>query len=289
MKMINTIISGWNQYLLLILLLLSCSKKESASGTTPTPPDPDSSVYYSGVDLSFLPEIENSGTVFKDSTGQPADVLNFMHSKGADLVRLRLWHTPLGGHSDLAEVMEFSSRIRDAGMDILLEIHFSDTWADPGQQTIPVAWSGLSLTLLQDSVFNYTKRVISALKDQQTMPVIVQIGNETNSGFLWDQGRVGGNFDDNWSGFVSLLKAAIDGVRSVDLNRQIEIMIHIAGTEPALWFFEQLKPYNIDFQIIGISYYSVWHGTDLEALKSDLGVLASTYKKQVMIVETSYP
>jgi len=174
-------------------------------------------------------------------------------------------------------------------MDLLLDIHYSDTWADPANQTLPQAWQGLSFELLKDTVYQYTKKVISTLKNQNTLPAIIQIGNETNAGFLWNQGRVGGNYDDNWPRYADLVEEAIRGINEIDENDKIQVMFHVSGHEIAYWFFNHLNAQDVDYDIIGISYYSIWHGTELNLLQSRLNNLALSFGKKILIAETAYP
>jgi arabinogalactan endo-1,4-beta-galactosidase len=153
----------------------------------------------------------------------------------------------------------------------MLDFHYSDYWADPGKQYKPAAWENLNFTALRDSVRTYSANVIQALVDQGTTPDIVQIGNETTTGMLWDEGRVGGGFDtkSQWGRYTALTKAGIEGVREAGGN-DIQIMIHIdrgGDANGVRWFFDNFTDFNVDFDLIGLSYYPFWHGdlSDLEA------------------------
>lgn len=276
----------------LVFLIISCGEKDSDAdtgiGQPPTPTD-TSKTFYRAMDLSFQPKIETDLVNYFDENGDQIDMLPFLKNSGVNLVRLRLWHTPIDEHSSLEEVLAYAQLVKQAGMDILLDVHFSDTWADPGNQLMPNAWEGLSIDILKDSVKNYTKMVLNKFKDQNTLPVIIQIGNETNSGFLWNLGRVGGDFNDNWTNYSALIMAAINGVKTVDTQDEVEIMIHYAGFSGIEWFMEQLQSYNVGYDIIGISYYSIWHGNDLSHMQNSLNSIAQTFIQKILIVETSYP
>jgi arabinogalactan endo-1,4-beta-galactosidase len=248
---------------------------------------PLASVQYRAADLSFLPEIENSGAKFYTADGTVTDALAFMKAKGTNMVRLRLWHNPSTGHSNYNEVETFAQKIKAAGLNWWLDFHYSDTWADPGNQTIPSAWQPLSFSVLQDSVYNYTYKVLNNLKAKNTLPAIVQIGNETNSGMLWDKGKVGGSFDVNWPNYAVLVKKGIDGVKAVDPS--IKTMLHFAGTAGADWFFNNIKNQSISYDIIGLSYYPFWHNRNLTELQTDVNALAITFAKDIFITETAYP
>lgn len=278
---------------LLIFTLNSCNKGDGKTdtgiGKPPDPADTTIQTYYRGVDLSFQPQIEEYQTSYFNEDSLSIDLLPFLASKGVNLVRLRLWHTPQNIHSGLEEVLDYSLRIKQAGINIHLDIHYSDTWADPGHQIIPQAWENLNFDQINDSIYQYTHDVLKLLRDQNTLPAIVQIGNETNSGFLWDYGKVGGNFDDNWPNYTTLVKSAIKAVHDIGENNDIDIMIHFAGFQGNEWFFDNLEQYNVDFDIIGLSYYSRWHGTDFDEVEDKIISFSQQFSKKIMIVETGYP
>jgi arabinogalactan endo-1,4-beta-galactosidase len=271
-------------FLLTVACFIGCKEKPY-----PEPPIevPQASLQYRGADLSFLPIIEAEGTKYYLKSGQQYDALSIMKNSGMNMVRLRLWHSSLDTHSTLAEVETFAQKIKGAGLNWWLDFHYSDTWADPGNQTIPAAWKSLSFSVLADSVYNYTYRVMSDLKAKNILPVIVQIGNETNSGMLWDKGKVGGSFDTNWPNYAALVKKGIDAVKAVDPS--IKIMLHFAGTNGAQWFYNNLKTQGVNYDVIGLSYYYWWHLRNLSELQTDLNALATTFDKDIFIAETAYP
>ncbi|MEZ5195805.1 MAG: glycosyl hydrolase 53 family protein [Bacteroidales bacterium] len=278
--------------ILLLSLLIGCVEKDSEPDTgigKPPAPSDTSTIFYRAMDLSFQPEFETDQVEYFNENADPVDMLPYMKNSGVNLVRLRLWHTPAYGHCGLEEVLSYAQRVKQAGMDILLDIHFSDTWADPGNQSLPAVWQGLSFDVLSDSVRNYTKVVITSLNTRNTTPVIVQIGNEINAGFLWNLGRVGGDFNDNWANYSALTVAAINGIKTVDPNNEIDIMIHYAGFNAIEWFLGELMNHNVTFDIIGISYYSIWHGNDLSQVQNILQSIAQNFSQKIFIAETSYP
>ena len=245
-----------------------------------------------GADISFLQQIEQYGGVFSEQ-GISRDLPQLLSANGFNTVRLRLWHTPAEGWNDLERTQSMARRIRDAELDLFLDIHYSDTWADPGNQTKPVMWEGLSFSSLKDSVYMYTYRVIDALVTQGTPPRQVQLGNEIIQGLLWNEGRVGGSFDtpDQWGQLTQLLQAAIDGVKDGSGEESIDVVIHIdrgGDVEGATWFFDHLLDNGLDFDTIGLSYYPWWHGT-FEDLEQTLNTLTVRYSKPIVIVETAYP
>jgi arabinogalactan endo-1,4-beta-galactosidase len=161
-------------------------------------------------------------------------------------------------------------------LKLWLTVHYSDSLADPGKQTKPAAWQSLSFAELKDSVYEYTATIMDRLA-----PDYIQIGNEINSGFLWPTG----NIWNNESQCIDLLTSGIQAVR--EQNDSTKIMMHYAGINNAINFFQKLT--SLDYDAIGISYYPLWHGKDLGLLESTIGDLRTSYGKEVLIAETSYP
>ena len=246
-----------------------------------------------GADISHLPRVEAGGGVFRVD-GEPADPLSILRAHGVDTVRLRLWNDHPDGESGLAEVLDLAERARDAGLDLLLDFHYSDTWADPGHQSKPAAWSGLAFATLADSVRTFTRDVMTACAARGVAPTVVQLGNEITPGMLWDDGRVGGAFDTTpqWVKLAVLLQAAIAGVDdALPGAARPGIMIHIdrgGDNAGSRWFFDSLIARGVEFDLIGLSYYPWWHGT-LEDLDANLDDLAIRYDKDIVVVETAYP
>jgi len=249
--------------------------------------------FIKGVDLSALFQIEDQGGIFKEN-GIPTDALDIFKNHSINFVRLRLWHTPDSGFNNLEKTLLMASRIKAAGLKFLLDIHYSDTWADPSQQTKPSTWHSLPFQHLKDSVYQYTYNVISALKYQNTLPDIVQLGNEIICGMLWNDGRVCDQYNttQQWAQLAELINSGINGINeSLDSSDTVKVMIHIdrgGDNSGSRWFFDHLISQNVEFDIIGLSYYPWWHGllSDLEFNTSDL---AQRYGKEIIIVETAYP
>jgi len=226
-------------------------------------------------DISFLPLIEREGTTFYNN-GVPQDMITTLKSYGCNTVRIRLWKNPTDQQSGMAEVQILAQRARAAGMKVWLTVHYSDSWADPGAQTIPAEWQGLSFNALQSAVAAYTSQIITEID-----PDIIQIGNETNDGFLWPQGRL----TQNEAQFIELLSAASSTIRNQ--SPTTKIMLHFAGIDAAEWFFNKVS--EIDYDYIGLSYYPMYHGKNLTTLKNLINLLGVTHSKQVLIAETAYP
>ena len=251
------------------------------------------STFIRGADISFLEQLEQNGVQFTNAEGAQQDLLPLLKAHGVNTIRLRLWHTPEAGRNDLPSTLTMAQRINEAGLDLLLDIHYSDTWADPGTQNKPQAWETLPFDVLQDSVYAYTFDTIKALVNQKTPPRIVQIGNEIIQGFLWNDGRVGGAFDTpvQWTKLASLLRTAKQAIIDAAPAMPIDIMIHIdrggdlAGTT---WFFDNLTSQDISFDLIGLSYYPWWHGP-MDQMKETVAATVNRYGKPVVLVETAYP
>jgi len=202
-------------------------------------------------------------------------------------VRLRLWNNPSTIHSSLQEVMLFAKQIKILGLKFWLDLHYSDTWADPGHQSKPAAWAPLSLALLKDSVYQFTKTCLNFLIQNNAQPDYVQVGNEINVGFLWNDGKLANLADPNWVNFADLLKQGTRAIREV--SPSTKIILHLAGYDYALSYFQKLQTYSPDFDIIGLSYYPWWHGMSLDVLKQTLQTLNTSFNKPIVIAETAYP
>ncbi len=242
-----------------------------------------------GADISFLPELEAQGRKFLEK-GEETDALKLLKSHGFNYIRLRIFvspenkngYAPGKGYCGLGYTLSMARRIRDAGMKLLLDFHYSDYWADPQQQNKPQAWANLDFKLLKDSLRIYTSKVLLALKKQGTMPAMVQIGNEINHGILWPDGHIS-----RPDQLAELLKAGVDGVKTVDPG--VPVMMHIAlggQNDESVFWLDNMIARGVQFDIIGLSYYPRWHGT-LDDLSNNLNDLRKRYNKPLNIVEYS--
>ena len=242
--------------------------------------------YAIGADLSFLAQAEQQGTVFKDD-GQAKPGLEIFKDHGYNWIRLRLFHSPTQLPNSLEYTLAVAKEAKKLGFKFLLNYHYSDTWADPGKQYIPKAWDGKSHEELVRAVFEYTRDTIVAFRDANTLPDMVQIGNEITNGMLWPDGKLPGN----WDNFVELMKAGINGVDAGrGTGQRPSIMIHIdkGGDKKATKaFFDKWNSYGIDYDVIGQSYYPWWHGTLLD-LRDNLIFMANEYQKDIILVEVAY-
>ncbi len=257
---------------LAIVLAVSCGSDDSAS---PIPDPIAEETFIRAADFSFLPELESENTPFYNQ-GSAQEVLTTFQLSGGNFVRIRLWKDPSNEHSSLQEAKALAQRVHAKGMKVWLTVHYSDVWADPGNQTTPAAWQSLDYAALKTAVAQYTASVLNEIH-----PDIIQIGNETNDGMLWPMGKLSTNAAQS----KGLFEAASAQIRSQ--SPDTKIMLHFAGTSGAEWFFNHMS--TIDYDYIGLSYYPVWHGTNLTALQNTINSLGQTHDKKVLIAETAYP
>jgi arabinogalactan endo-1,4-beta-galactosidase len=261
--------------------------------------------YIMGADVSMLKQMEDNGGRFFVN-GAPQDGLAILRDHGVNWIRLRLWNDPTdakgqplgGGDNDLKTTVAIATRAKTLGFKFLLDFHYSDWWADPGKQNMPKAWVGMSLDQLKAALYDYTSGAIKTLAKAGAMPDMVQIGNEINGGMMWPAGATsaqGTGAIGGYDGLADLLKAGIKAVRDADPNAadpktRARIVIHLAnGGDNGLYrtVFDALTARNVDFDVIGLSYYSYWHGA-LAQLQSNMNDISGRYHKDVAVVETAY-
>jgi arabinogalactan endo-1,4-beta-galactosidase len=268
----------------------------------PAPPANNyaSSDFIAGADMSHLRFFEDRGITYRVN-GETRDALMILKNRGFNCVRLRLFTgtaaqaqaDPYNYTNNLSYTVPLAVRVKNAGLKLLLDFHYSDTWADPGKQTKPAAWTNLNFSQLKTQLRDYNSNTIATFAAAGALPDYVQIGNEITSGMLWDEGRVGGSFENStqWSQLAQLLTNAIQGVKDAAGTNLPKVIIHLDrggdwGTTQ--WYFDNLTARQVPFDIIGESYYPWWHG-DLTALRSCLTNAAARYHKPVMVMETAFP
>lgn len=249
--------------------------------------------FIKGADISFVDEIESEGGAFYEN-GVQRDVLEILKDSGVNSARLRIWNNPNFDYCNPAKTIKMAKRIKDKSLHFLLDFHYSDYWADPGKQYMPKAWESLSFPELVQAVEEFTHSFISELIAQGAAPDMVQVGNEITNGMIWGEGRVDGEYNtpQQWEKLGQLITAGIRGVQSAAKSGQkIPVMIHIdrgGDNEGSRYFYDKLVELGIEYDIIGLSYYSWWHGT-LEQFSANLHDLAERYKKPIVVVEVAYP
>ena len=264
-------------YFLICISFISCSRSETSPVENPTLPEtPQNSkvLEIKGADLSFLPELRQSGIQLKNTDNQTEDALITLKKAGVNVIRLRLWKNPTTPNSSFKTVKNLSQEIKNLGMKVMLSVHYSDSWADPSQQKKPQQWNTVSFSSLKDSVSVYTKKIVTEIN-----PDYIQIGNEINNGFIFPEGNI-----QNLTQMKSLLQTGISAVKST--NPATKVILHFAGFQNANSFFSQFSDLNYD--IIGISYYPKWHGKSLTELQQNLEQISSTQNKPIFLAETSY-
>jgi arabinogalactan endo-1,4-beta-galactosidase len=236
-----------------------------------------------GVDISTLKKSEDLGAVYSDRNGVARDPLDILQSSGVNYVRLKVWVDPPDGYNNKARVLEMARQIRARGMKLLIDFHYSDTWADPGWQAKPAAWASLSLSQLQVAVHDYTADVLGSLRAQGTPADMAQLGNEINHGMLWPDGSTS-----NWGNLAALLKAGASGVRSASPSTRIMLHVPLGGDNAGTRaFFDTAEAYGVPYDVIGVSHYLYWQGT-LAALQANLDDVTLRYDKPVVVAETAY-
>jgi arabinogalactan endo-1,4-beta-galactosidase len=258
------------------MMACSCSKNDNQE---PEPePEPISGFYF-GADLSYVNQIEDKGGVYKENNTQVDPYATFK-KHGVNLVRLRLWNNPswikdiygsssvlYSGYEDVEKSIQ---RAKNAGMEVLLDFHYSDTWADPGKQKVPELWKNITdIEVLCDSVYKYTYKILNLLLAKNLLPQMVQIGNETNCGMMITDTNTGfpnlNVCNGNWVNMGKVLNAAIDAVKKIDseTGSNIKIVLHVADPKNLDWWMGDVinKGKVTRFDIMGFSYYHIWHTT----------------------------
>lgn len=242
-----------------------------------------------GADISFLPQLESRGIKFYDNN-EEKDAIEILKNHGLNYIRLRIFvnpenekgYSPNRGFCGIDSTLKMARRIKEGGLKLLLDFHYSDTWADPQKQFKPKTWEGLEFKALSTTLNNYTKSVLSQLKEQGTMPDMVQIGNEINHGIVWPEGHVS-----NLDNLATLLKAGIKAVREVDVSTTVMLHLALGGqNEETVFWFDNMIARGVEFDIIGLSYYPRWHCT-LDDLNNNMLDIIKRYNKDVNVVEYS--
>jgi len=251
-----------------------------------------------GGDISMMSSNARNGVIYKDSCGVTVDPYDLFAQQGWNMMRVRLFVDPQnasGRHhdegvcQDLDYVIDLCRTIKARGFEVMLDFHYSDTWADPAKQFTPKRWEGLDAKQLADSIYRYTRHCLMAMKAAGVVPATIQVGNEITFGMDWPVGRVDPMTADNWDVFTGLLKAGCKACREVCPGAGIIIHTEKAGVwEMTRNYYDRLQQAGVDYDIIGLSYYPMWHGT-IPNLGLTLDRLAERYPdKPVMIVEAAY-
>ena len=254
-----------------------------------------------GGDISMLTKYEQNGAIYKDRNGNTiSNVLPFFGEQGWNAMRVRLFVNPENASSsdkeegviqDLPYVKALGKRIKDAGYALVLDLHYSDSWADPGKQTVPAAWPQNDVEALKDSVYNYTKRVMTEMKAAGACPDFIQLGNEITGGMLWPTGQVyptgGAPAGGSWENFAAYQQRASQAVRETSPETKIILHVEMHNINQPGGFFGNCESYGVDFDVMGLSYYSAYHGT-FANLNAVLNKMEAASSKPIMIMECGY-
>lgn len=237
-----------------------------------------------GADVSWLDQMEASGYKFYDNSGNRQDLFTILKWKGMDSIRLRVWVNPWGGWCDQNDMLWMAQRAKAAGMRIMVDFHYSDSWADPGKQYKPAWWANHGISQLYTDVWDYTRQVLYALRLKGIYPEWVQVGNETNDGMLWNEGKASWYM---WQ-FAGLVTSGYNATKSIFPNAKV--VVHLAnGYDNSLyrWMFDGLKANGAKFDVIGMSLYPEtynWATLNNQCLWN-MNDMVARYGKEVMICE----
>ena len=274
--------------LLFAVLALSASHCEKPEPEPQPDPDPDPVVtaFAKGADVSWLTQMEKEGCRFYDTAGKQTECMALLKSLGMNAIRLRVWVDPKDGWCGKDDVVAKARRVKDLGMQLMIDFHYSDSWADPGKQNKPAAWKNLDLEGLKKAVANHTTDVLNALKAAGITPEWIQIGNETTGGMLWPDGQ---NYTDaGFMNYVQLHNAGYDAAKAVFPSAWVMVHVDNGWNEGTLkWFFNAFNINGAKYDLIGLSLYpekASWQ-TYNQQIMNNIQTLYNQYQKETIICE----
>ena len=280
------------------MLLAACNPEDRPSAEEPdkdTEETIERNFYAKGADISWVTQMEADKVKFRNAQGQEKECTVLMKEIGMNSIRLRVWVDPKDGWCGKEDVLVKAARAQALGMNIMIDFHYSDSWADPSKQIIPAAWSGYDTQKISDALVKHTTEVLGTLKDKKIDIKWIQIGNEVNSGMLHPFGKVEGS---SASGFAGLFNAGYKAAKAV--YPDAKVILHVSnGHDASLfgWFFGLMKISGVKYDMIGMSLYpswwenggwSSWKGT-VDKCMANIQSLVKTFGKPVMICETGMP
>ena len=273
--------------LLSVILLTGCNKKTESQNK----PDPTSVSFAKGADISWLPQMEATGYKFYNDNGKEEDCFQILKDHGINSIRLRTFVNPsddkASGHCSKEETVAMAVRAQKYGMKVMIDFHYSDTWADPGKQAKPKAWEGHDFPTLLNDLYNYTFDVMTALKTAGISPEWVQVGNEIPGGMIYPEGS-----STNWPQLAQLINKGYDAIKAV--SPQSKVILHVDqgnNNDRFRWWFDAAKANGAKYDMIGLSYYPYWltgnpdYTLSIDDLGKNMTDMASRYGKEVMVVE----
>jgi arabinogalactan endo-1,4-beta-galactosidase len=251
---------------------------------------------YKGVDWSSLLISEKAGKTYKTTAGVTQPLETILKNAGVNTVRQRIWVNPSDGNYNLDYNIKLAQRAKAAGLNIYLDFHYSDNWADPGKQVKPAAWKSLSNDALITQIWTYTKNVLDTFQSNGIPLAIVSIGNEITPGLLFPTGQLSTSGGPKL--VAQLLKSAANGVKESSMSPKPKIMVHLDNGwkwETQQWWYDTVLNSGggfttSDFDIQGVSYYPFYNSAaTLSALSTSLKNMVNKYGKEVQVVETNWP
>lgn len=279
-----------SKILICVLLVIISAKSLYAQILTDTIFDRQAETSFAfGADASWLSIMEAQGHIFKDDSGVQKDCMVILKEHGINALRFRIWVDPEGGWHGKDDVVYLSKRANELGFKVMINFHYSDSWADPGKQFKPAAWEDHTFEELLDDVYNHTYEILDTLKKTGITPVWVQVGNETRRGMLWPDGHT----DNGFGNFTQLINKGYDAVKAIDSS--IKVVNHLDnGHDNSLyrWMYDGLNNNGAKYDIIGMSAYPRWSKLDgptlISRVISNLNDMESRYNKEVMVVESGH-
>lgn len=271
----------------LAITLSACGSSSTSNpvNNTTSHTDPVLNTIVKGADVSWVTQEESAGYKFYNEHGVSADPFVLLNNLGVKAIRLRVWVDPTGGWNNAADTLAKAQRAAALGQRIMIDFHYSDSWADPFKQPIPRAWENHSISQLQTDVYQHTREVLSILKTKGIAVEWVQVGNEINTGMLWPKGKVNG---DDFSTLALLINSGTSAVKAV--YPEAKVVLHLAfGEDNAVfrWFFDGMKAKGVNYDAIGLSHYpspSNWPAGN-NRINANMKDMISRYNKPVMIAE----
>ncbi|MBK8089984.1 MAG: glycosyl hydrolase 53 family protein [Chitinophagaceae bacterium] len=275
--------------LLFAAVALSSTCKKNKMTPDPVPPVVETG-FVKGADIGWITEMEASGKKFYNASGAETECFALMKSLGMNTIRLRVWVNPSPAWNNAADVVAKALRAKNLGLRVMIDFHYSDSWADPGQQTKPAAWAAMSFADMKNALSAHTTDVLNQLKTAGVTPEWVQVGNETNNGMLWPEGRA----STNMSNYAQLVNAGYDAVKAVFASAKV--IVHVSnGWDNSLfrWNIGGLISNGAKFDVIGMSLYpsyvaAGWGSANQQCLVN-MNDMVSLYNKEVMVVEVGMP
>lgn len=267
-----------------IILITGCNK----AGTSQNKQE---NVFAKGADISWLPQMEATGYKFYNDKGVEEDCFKILKDHGINSIRLRTFVNPsddkASGHCSKDETVAMALRAQKWGMKVMINFHYSDSWADPGKQRKPKAWEGHDFPTLLNDLYQYTFEVMTALKSAGITPEWVQVGNETPGGMIYPEGSTS-----NWPQLVQLINKGYEAIKAVSPESKVILHVDQGNNNGRFrWWFDAAKANGAKYDLIGLSYYPYWlegkpdYTLSIDDLGANLNDMASRYGKEVMVVE----